>query len=181
MKQPHPLLHSIQILPCPKVMLHKTCSGDRGKWPRLAGLQSHEDSAREGLPLLSPHRSLRFHPSERVTQRESVCFSDQFSFLKYLSVQVSVNIWNRLESNVLRESGQGTLGAVWSEGGLELGAGEMLRKPACGAVAGFVDCAVGVRRSLGSQSRVTGRVTRYLRRWQPWWSLEAAEDFHGTL
>ena len=90
------------------------------------------------------------------SQRESVCFSDQFSFLKCLSVQVSVNIWNRLESNVLRKSGQGALGAVWSEGGLELGAGEMLRKPACGAVAGFADCAVGVRRSLGSQSR-TGR------------------------
>lgn len=57
-------------------------------------------------------------------------FSFQFSFIKYLSVQVNVNIWNHLESNVLRESGQGALGVVWSEGGLELGTGEMLREPA---------------------------------------------------
>lgn len=71
-----------------------------------------------------------------------------------------------MESNAWRESGQGALGAVWSEGGLELGTA-VAEVVHVGQY--FVDCAVGVRRSLESQSR-TGRVTRYLRRWRPWWS-----------
>lgn len=71
-----------------------------------------------------------------------------------------------MESNAWRESGQGALGVVWSEGGLELGTAV-----AEGVRVGqyFVDCAVGARRSLESQSR-TGRVTRNLRRWRLWWS-----------
>lgn len=104
MKQPHPLLHSIQILPCPEAMLHKTCSGDRGKWPRLAGLQGHEDSAREGSPLLSPHRSLRLHPSERVTERECVLFrsvqlpkmslcSSQREYLESFGIKCLEKVW----------------------------------------------------------------------------------------
>ena len=52
------------------------------------------------------------------------------------------------------------------KGGLELGTAV-----AEGVRVGqyFVDCAVGARRSLESQSR-TGRVTRNLRRWRLWWS-----------